>query len=232
MKHKNVLKTLVFTMAAVVMMGASSITAFAGGPDYVEPDTSTTETEAPEPTPSTGSDALTPEGNLTLVDDATTVDESEKQFITVVSKNGHYFYLIIDRDNEGDNNVYFLNLVDEEDLMALIEEDGGTTATPTPTATASVVTPSATEEPAEETKNEKSSSGIIPILILLAVLGGGGAFYYIKFVKPKKTVKSDETLDDLDFDEEYETEEPDDIGEDEVIDITENTEDEDETDNK
>ena len=45
------------------------------------------------------SGALTPEGNLTLVDDYHTdySDGSGQQFITLVSKSGATFYLVIDR---------------------------------------------------------------------------------------------------------------------------------------
>lgn len=66
---------------------------------------------------------LTPEGNLTLVDDISGEVKDAKQFVTLVTKNGNYFYLIIDRDDEGKETVHFLNQVDEADLMALMEEE-------------------------------------------------------------------------------------------------------------
>ena len=66
---------------------------------------------------------LTPEGNLTLVDDYGSTASEGKQFITVTSKDGNYFYIIIDRDDHGEQTVHFLNLVDEEDLMALVDQD-------------------------------------------------------------------------------------------------------------
>lgn len=74
--------------------------------------------ESEEPT-----EALTPEGNMTLVDDVETETETGKQFLTVVTKDGNYFYLIIDRTDDGENTVHFLNQVDEEDLLALIETE-------------------------------------------------------------------------------------------------------------
>ena len=70
-----------------------------------------------------GSDALTPDGNLTLIDDIGTSTKAGKQFITLESKNGNVFYMIIDRDDEGEETVHFLNQVDEADLMALTGEE-------------------------------------------------------------------------------------------------------------
>ena len=82
-------------------------------PEIVEEDTVTiTDEEA---------GALTPEGNLTLVDDYHTnySDGSGQQFITLVSKSGATFYLVIDRNSKGAQTVHFMNLVDETDLLAL-----------------------------------------------------------------------------------------------------------------
>ena len=71
------------------------------------------------------SGALTPEGNLTLVDDHHTnySDGSGQQFITLVSKSGNTFYLVIDRNAKGQQTVHFMNLVDEADLLTLMEEE-------------------------------------------------------------------------------------------------------------
>lgn len=73
------------------------------------------------------SGTLTPAGNLTLLDDVGTDQEenSGQQFFTVESKEGNVFYLIIDRQGEK-QNVYFLNKVDEQDLLSLTKDGSGT----------------------------------------------------------------------------------------------------------
>ena len=78
-------------------------------PEVVEEDVVTVTDET--------SGALTPEGNLTLVDDYHTnySDGSGQQFITLVSKSGATFYLVIDRNAKGQQTVHFMNLVDEAD---------------------------------------------------------------------------------------------------------------------
>lgn len=86
-------------------------------PEVVEEDVVTVTDET--------SGALTPEGNLTLVDDYHTdySDGSGQQFITLVSKSGNTFYLVIDRNAKGQQTVHFMNLVDEADLLALMKEE-------------------------------------------------------------------------------------------------------------
>lgn len=100
-----------------------STTAFA----YVDESVATKEPAAEEKVPKAEPEEpmlpLTPDGNLTLVDDAFSPTKSGKQFITAVTKNGNYFYIIIDRDDKGEKTVHFLNQVDEADLLKLMDEE-------------------------------------------------------------------------------------------------------------
>ena len=143
-----------------------------------------------------GSDALTPDGNLTLIDDIGTSTKAGKQFITLESKNGNTFYLIIDRDDEGEETVHFLNQVDEADLMALTgEEETPATCSCTTKCVAGAVNtscpvcavnmtecvgkeakpevPTEPTEPAAEEPEKKSGVGGILVVLLILALGGG-----------------------------------------------------------
>lgn len=122
---------------------------------------------------------LTPDGNLTLVDDIQNL--GGKQFITVTTKSGNYFYLVIDRDDDGDNTVHFLNLVDEEDLLKILEEEKAFVYQ-TPEVEEPEPEPVKIEEPKKETVNP------YPAILLLAVIGIGIAVYFYMQAKKKEKV--------------------------------------------
>ena len=126
MKNKKIFRTFAALCTCLVLMGGFSVTAFAQGADPAP-----TATPAADATNDSNvvveetenSPALTPEGNAALVDDF----GGNKQLITVTTKAGNYFYILIDRANEDkETAVHFLNQVDEADLEALME-DGETT---------------------------------------------------------------------------------------------------------
>ena len=155
------------------------------------------------------SGALTPEGNLTLVDDYHTnySDGSGQQFITLVSKSGATFYLVIDRNSKGAQTVHFMNLVDEADLLALMEEEAADAYTAEKEAAAQAELDrlkaeeeakkaeeeAATAEPPKENKITKYAGAFLGIVALIALAAGGGFYFYRQQVQKKKAEK--EALD-------------------------------------
>ncbi len=167
---------------------------------------------------------LTPEGNLTLVDDID-VEESEEeddnetsisgttqygtaqQFITLTTKNGNYFYLIIDRDSNGSDNVHFLNMVDESDLMALIEDEDETEDSAVITTEEDVLTEeeelaleeeeAALEEEVEE--GESAGTAVLPLVIVILIAAGGVGYYLYRQKKKADSVKAQKPDPDADY---------------------------------
>ena len=155
------------------------------------------------------SGALTPEGNLTLVDDYHTnySDGSGQQFITLVSKSGNTFYLVIDRNRKGAQAVHFMNLVDEADLLALMEEEAADAYTAEKEAAAQAEldrlkaeeeAKKAEEEAAtagqpKENKVTKIASGFLGVVVLIALAAGGGFYAFTKQKQKKQAEK--EALD-------------------------------------
>ena len=159
-------------------------------PEIVEEDTVTITDET--------SGALTPEGNLTLVDDYHTnySDGSGQQFITLVSKSGATFYLVIDRNSKGAQTVHFMNLVDEADLLALMEEDAADAYTAEKEAAAQAEQErKQAEEDAKKAAEEAEASGseqtggnkvtkyaatFLGVLALVGLVAGGGIYTFMK----------------------------------------------------
>ena len=157
----------------------------------------------------TSEPALTPDGNLTLVDDVGSADKSGKQFITAVTKNGNYFYIIIDRDDEGNETVHFLNQVDEADLLMLMSEEEAAKYTEPVEDTPVASEPDMTEPEPDvvEPEPEKPKTNMMPVVLLVvALIGGGGFFVFKKFKdkkKEKEAAKPDPDADYVDDDEDY-----------------------------
>ena len=173
---------------------------------------------------------LTPSGNMTTVDDVHQVNDKDavedKQFITVETKNGNTFYIIIDRSGDTEN-VYFLNAVDESDLLALMEDEQKAEVTAVCTCSTkcelgsvnadcavcaknmnSCIGTSTTPKPEDKSgETSKNSANPIVILLVFALLGGGGALYWFRLRSKKSSTKGSTDLNDLyEEDEDYETE--------------------------
>ena len=132
--------------------------------------------------------SLTPNGNMTLVDDYVIGDI---QYITVQTKTGNYFYIIIDRSGETEN-VHFLNKVDEADLLPLLDEEFDFGTEPdTPEEPTEPVEPDVTD------KSEKQKEILMRGLVLAGIFAAvGGGIYIISKKKPKKEKEKSKNEDD------------------------------------
>ena len=190
------MKRKIRNLAAMLMMTATvllsgTMTAYA----YVD---ETAETE-PEPvimeeTPEeTEAAPFSVAGNGELLDDITA--DQTKQFLTVQTKNGNTFFMVIDRSRNSEN-VYMLSLVDEYDLAEFIEEEE---TEPVEEKPAVIVEEPQPEPVQEEPQPEKGGMGMGALLtIILLGAGGVGGYYYFKILKPKREEEEAES-EDLEF---------------------------------
>ena len=215
MKIKNRIWMCLLTMMLCVGMFSTTAFAYVDESAVAETETITetqvetkeeTETDT-ESTEETGN-ALTPDGNLTLVDDVGESSGTGKQFVTLVTRSGNYFYLIFDRDDEGNITVHFLNQVDEADLFSLMEDEEAQklqaelTEKEQQTETEpEVTTPEVEKEPVEEKKETNMLPAIGTLVILI---GGAGVFAFMKLKEKKKAEEAAKPDPDADYDDDME----------------------------
>ena len=190
------MKNKLIAVMAAFLMSASffvfPVNAKANSEETTPPSTTEIQgTQEETETSKENENALTPDGNMTLVDDISSTTDSNKQFITLVTKTGNYFYLIID---------HFLNQVGEEDLFSLMkEEDAQAIKDEIEKQKESVEekTETVTVVEKEEKQDSKMNLNFMPLVVVigLSVLAGGTFF----FVKTKKK-KSNEINPDPDAD--------------------------------
>ena len=184
-----------------VLMGCMATPAFAYGGESSEETTAPSIFETDEEEPVTvieqNTGPLTPEGNLTVVDDYQTTfsDGTAQQFITLVSKSGAYFYLVIDRAADGDQTAHFLNMVDEADLMALMDEEDIPEPEPEPEP---VPEPEPLPEPEPE-EEEDGAGKFILVLLVLAGIAGGGVYLWLKMQQKKREAEENKPDPDADY---------------------------------
>ena len=221
MRNKRLIRTLSALCLTLVLASGFTVPAFAQGaaPPPAEDTTndSNVVVEEPEKEP-----PLTPDGNATLVDDF----GGNKQLITVTTKAGNYFYILIDRANEDkETAVHFLNQVDDADLQALLEDgkkepevcnctakcQAGAVNTACPVCKNNLTAcngPEPKPQPEEEKPQEEKPSGMggLVVFFVVVLLGGGAALYFLKFKKEKADTTGNDDLAEYDFGEDEDDE--------------------------
>lgn len=146
------------------------------------------------------------EGNMQTMDMLYSAS-TNKQFITVQTRAGETYYMVIDYDKPIDEEneiyeTYFLNLVDDRDLMSVVSEDE---IQPTPTPQIVYVTPEptpVTQQPAPIVVEDDGMEEMLPTILLIGgVAAIGGAIFWL--VKKNKDSSARNVPD---FDDEYEFE--------------------------
>lgn len=185
------LAAMLMMMAAVLSSGTMTAYAYADEAAQAEPEPVIVE-ETPEETETT---PFSVAGNGQLLDDIT--DDETKQFLTVQTKNGNTFFLVIDRSRNSEN-VYMLSLIDEYDLAEFIGEEKSEPVEEKP----AVIVEEPQQEPVQEENQPEQEKGGMGMGALLTVIllgaGGVGGYYYFKIWKPKREEEEAES-EDLEF---------------------------------
>lgn len=163
-----------------------------------------------------GDDYYDTDGNATLIKQEKIIyDSEEMQFIAVTTKDGSVFYVLINYSAEGnEDNVYFLNKVDDYDLYALLYQDDEDSQNTNPDSAAAEAANNAnkangnkgknnvneatttTDSAVQQTSSKNQSNGSKTLMITgvgVAVLAAAGfIFYKMKNGKSKKKSNSDD----------------------------------------
>ena len=167
---------------------------------------------APSPTPEIEYVPLGPGQPFTQHGNMVTRDvlysaSTNKQFISVQSRAGQTYYMVIDYDKPIDEaneiyETYFLNLVDDRDLMSVLTDEE---IVPTPTPQIIYVTPEPTqvppptsapvETPVQENRKMDFTTMLL-LLILIALVAGGLVTWFITLQNKKQAPRIPEFEED------------------------------------
>lgn len=206
MKSKVVKKLLMIAMAVTMISGTSIATVYANANPPAEEattavveETTTEKSKDTEKAEDTGrvtgesnNSAFSTLGNAQLVDDKE--NDDTKQFLTIQTKKGNTFYMVIDRSSNTEN-VYMMSLVDENDLAEFLDETEKDKETEESTVVIPETTPETTPAAEEETEvkkeektEEKTGMNVkgLGAIVLAAILGVAGIAVYKKHGRGKE----------------------------------------------
>lgn len=202
MRNKVVKKLLMLAMVITMLSGTSIATVYANANPPAEEtttevvqETSAETTEDAEKKEDTGrvsgesnNSAFSTPGNAQLVDDKE--NDDTKQFLTIQTKKGNTFYMVIDRSSNTEN-VYMMSLVDENDLAEFLDETEKDKETEESTVVIPETTPETTPAAEEETevkKEENSGMNVkgLAAIAVVAILGLAGIAVYKKKGRSKE----------------------------------------------
>ena len=138
---------------------------------------------------------------------------TNKQFITVQTRAGETYFLIIDYDKPIDEEneiyeTYFLNLVDDHDLLSVIEDES---LIPTPTPQIVYVTPEPTEAPRATpipiADDDETDMGAMALLLIGVAAISCAGLWFFKFRKKDKASNTLPDYDEYEFEEDEDSEE-------------------------
>ena len=205
MKNKVVKKLMMIVMAVTILSGFSFATVYANADPPAEETTTevvaetsseatteenTEDTDTGRVIAESDSAAFSTPGNAQLVDDKE--NDDTKQFLTIQTKKGNTFYMVIDRSSTSEN-VYMMSLVDENDLAEFLDETEDSKTEEEQKVvipeTTTETTPAVEKETEEETTQKNTGGADIWKLctIVLAVgLGIGTVVVYLKYGRKKE----------------------------------------------
>ena len=204
MLRSKIKKWLALTITVTGLLFTNGVTAFAFVDEAAQQEAteSPAETVIPEETgapeePKKEETPFSVPGNGQILDDKE--NDDSKQFLTIQTKSGNTFFLVLDRSSNTEN-VYMLSMIDENDLADFLEETKEPVKEEPSVVLPETEAPTEAPEPETEPEVKAADSGMNPgilAVIGLAAVGGIGA-YYFKVIKPKKA--EDEAEDeDLEF---------------------------------
>ena len=204
MRNKVVKKLLMIAMAVTMISGTSLATVYANANPPAEEtttevvqETSTETTEDTEKKEDTGrvsgesnNSAFSTPGNAQLIDDKE--NDDTKQFLTIQTKKGNTFYMVIDRSSNTEN-VYMMSLVDENDLAEFLDETEDSKTEEEQKVvipeTTTETTPAVEKETEEETTQKNTGGADIWKLCTIVLAGGlgiGAVVVYLKYGRKKE----------------------------------------------